>query len=206
MSAKYGHQGFASLYANADAIVVGEIVEVTSSEFGFRSDEVFRSSAKAPLKAGSVIRIARFRNWQCASRWMGYKKGQYLLLFLRHSEATAARSPSWRALGAAAEGEMPIEKDQLYVGAVGDGSPIAESHVVYGATYPSRVFALKKVLEALRSGAIPEELLRAPLHAAEQPDGSHPRKPLPASRSSASVAIACVPPSPPPSRWMVHSL
>jgi hypothetical protein len=159
---RYRHQSFVSLYRNADAILVGHIVEVTPDTYRVRIAEVFRGHKTAVLQPGDAIDIGRFRNWTSASRWTAYTTKQHLLLFLRLS-GTSAKLPAWHALGAANEGEMPIEGNSVYVGASGDGSPIGSSHRVYGASYPSREFPLAVVLAALRTGDLPSILFAAPL-------------------------------------------
>jgi len=161
---RYGHQGFASLYASAEAIALGEIVEVRESTYRFRADEVFRTPTAPFLRVGDVIEVSRFQNWRCASRWTPYRKGQRSILFVSSSESASKKAPRWRALGAANEGELPVETERVFVGAQGDGSLIDETHEVYGASYPSRVFPLSTVLTALRTGKIPDNLLGAPLN------------------------------------------
>ena len=161
--AAYRHQGFGALYTGADAIVLGEIVAVADETYSVRIDEVLRASTSASVAASHIIKVQRFHNWKCAARWKAYAKGQRLLLFLGCSGENHSSARVWHALGAAVEGEMPIEGGFVFVGASGDGSFIDERHIVYGSSYPSRRFALSTVLAALRSGSLPPDLLRAPL-------------------------------------------
>jgi len=101
--AKYDPKIIAELIDQAEIIGYGEISEFGPIEFTL----VFKSVIKgSPLKS---IKILKFANWTCASRWTNYKVGEKLLVFLDISDDN-----SYYALGGGNEGEMPIFDDNLY--------------------------------------------------------------------------------------------
>ena len=75
----------------ADVIVAGRIVDVRRKTFDFEVE-----ADVVGWRGERVLRVQRFVDWTCHSRWARYAKGQDLLLFLRRAPESAACPPeSW---------------------------------------------------------------------------------------------------------------
>ncbi len=85
---------------NADKICWGSI-EKLDSTFFYVADN---SSSKHQL-----IKVKRFKNWTCASRYANYKVGQKVILFLQNEKK------HFSIMSAGGEGEIPIINDSVSI-------------------------------------------------------------------------------------------
>lgn len=158
--ASYVHLTLGDMVKRADAIVLGRVVAVSASTFDMKVDEVVVQKKRTSLKAGETLRVEKFEDWTCASRWRPYAAGDELLFALVRSEKQDGR---WSTMGAAAEGEMPIENGQVYIGGNGDGMPRGSNkHRVYGADFWGESFPRQVVVEAIRTRKLTPVLKAAP--------------------------------------------
>ena len=100
------------LARDADLIVLGKIRSVADRHLDLRVDEVLRMKDSIDAEAGGTLKLRKFFDWQCASRWKEYKPGQRLLMFLIRDEH---RDGVLRPMGGADEGEMPLKDGIVYV-------------------------------------------------------------------------------------------
>ncbi|WP_109623200.1 hypothetical protein [Sediminitomix flava] len=90
---------------NADEIVWGTISEIRESDF--------KVTIEGSLTGiDGDLWIKKFRDWDCASRWKEYKKGQKVFLFLRKDKENKLR-----VMSGGNEGELPILNDSVYINA-----------------------------------------------------------------------------------------
>jgi hypothetical protein len=102
LSADYSPKTIYEMIIKADEIVYGEIVSLDSSNYTLRIDGNLTGDFE-------FIKIKRFTDWSCASRWTDYKVGQKLLLFL------IFHNNRWITMSGGAEGELPIQNDSVYI-------------------------------------------------------------------------------------------
>src|SRR5262245_43628187 len=88
------------LFAGADAIVLGSISGLQEQTFDLAVEEWFVGG-----HGQSTLRLKRFVDWTCASRWREYSVGQRVVLFLKGD----------RTLGAGNEGEWPVLQEGVLV-------------------------------------------------------------------------------------------
>ncbi len=93
------------LAAFADVIASGEIERVDAATFDLRVEEAWLGA-----RAGSLLRVERFRDWTCHRRWTGYAEGQRLMVFLRRKQGVPS---GLEVLGAGDEGELPFVGDAV---------------------------------------------------------------------------------------------
>ncbi|MDF1698326.1 MAG: hypothetical protein P1U56_20925 [Saprospiraceae bacterium] len=147
--ADYAPMALHELIIKSDKIVYGEIVELSSEHFKFK--------VKGSLTGDKgVLKIRRFMDWTCASRWTKYETGQKLLLFL------FSNNDKLHIMGAGDEGELPISDNSVYVHGLslgyvnGDQNDILnsdftfpiEQYNLYGADYFGNKFELNEFLES----------------------------------------------------------
>ena len=89
----------------ADLIVQGQIKKVIDS---YIEVSIIRSVKGKVLK--KRIRIEKFQNWICASRYKPYEVGQQELFFLQKNK----KNNTWQIMGGGGEGEIPIINKTLY--------------------------------------------------------------------------------------------
>ena len=86
----------------AEKIVYGTIVDVDSNHFTLKIEGSLTSDA-------GTLKIARFQNWVCASRWTEYEVGQRLFLFL------TTWNGELMSMSGGNEGELPIVNNTVYI-------------------------------------------------------------------------------------------
>lgn len=105
MKADYEPLALHELIINAEKIAYGEIIDFDSTHFEIKI-------AGSITGESGILKVRKFENWTCASRWTEYKKGQNLLLFLT----------TWNnelvSMGAGNEGELPISNNDIYINGV----------------------------------------------------------------------------------------
>ncbi|HEY1030485.1 MAG TPA: hypothetical protein VGD89_01850 [Flavipsychrobacter sp.] len=104
-SADYRHMQLHEALDKADHIVIGKITLVGESYFQFAVDTVLKGNIRHSIK------VKKFKNWTCASRYSDYKKGQEEILLLARNE-----SGEYYPIGGGNEGEIPISQDSVYYG------------------------------------------------------------------------------------------
>jgi hypothetical protein len=104
--AKYARIPLPQLIDMSELIVEGKIIHVSLFTVRIEILEV----VKGELTTKKKLTVSKFSNWECASRWSEYKKGQTELLFLVRNDLRIV----WKPIGIGNEGEMPIENDFLY--------------------------------------------------------------------------------------------
>jgi hypothetical protein len=90
------------LAAGSDLVVLGRIVALDKSTFTLYIEETLVGTAP-----DSRVRVSRFQDWACSTRWQPYAIGQREIVFLCRSEA------GYRINSAGAEGEWPIAGDRV---------------------------------------------------------------------------------------------
>ncbi|MCG8461008.1 MAG: hypothetical protein MI919_32385 [Holophagales bacterium] len=117
--ARYLPPSLVDLLGKSDLVAVGVIAEVQASAFVLRLENTIAGSPGGS-PGRSTIRIERFENWACSTRWKPYLVGQRLLVMVRAVEHEdyefAHRSAGW-------ESEFPIV----------EGHALAHSYQVPGA-------------------------------------------------------------------------
>ncbi len=83
----------------ADKIVYGEIVKMSEAYF-YVIDSV---------DSNKEIKIKKYVDWTCSSRWSEYQIGQKVLLFLNQEKGY------YKILSGGGEGEMPVIQDSVIV-------------------------------------------------------------------------------------------
>jgi hypothetical protein len=135
------------LVLSSDAIVSGEIVALSSRTFVLRVDE----HAFGPVTAGRTMRVHRFQNWPCASRWARYAVGQRVVLSLQRE-----RDGSWQIQSSGGEGEMPVDGDRVFVSPAYSalapaGVDVYAQHSVHGGAYAGFSLSRAELLAAVRA-------------------------------------------------------
>jgi hypothetical protein len=122
------------LAAGSDLVVVGRIVALDNSTFMLSVEETL-----AGTTADSLVRVARFQDWACSTRWQPYAIGQREIAFLCWNEG------GYRTNGPGAEGEWPI---------TGDRVTCAYYHPSPEIRRPGTVLPLEMVTSALKDFAV----------------------------------------------------
>lgn len=86
----------------ADLIVVGEIESVEQNTYTFRITETLKGDVHAS------IRVEKFKEWTCDTRYAKHEKGQKLCLFLKRGLL------SWSIINGST-GERPILEQTVYL-------------------------------------------------------------------------------------------
>lgn len=131
-SAKFSPLEIHEMIVAADKIVHGKIVDLDATHFYFEVEG-------SPTNDSGVLKVRRFEDWACASRWTFYKKGQKLLLFLTSWEGELM------PMGGGDEGELPIKGESVYINAMSlgffiNGNPGGGKKRVQ--TFPSKSYEL----------------------------------------------------------------
>jgi hypothetical protein len=139
----------AEVVATADLIVVGQIRSVNATDFRFVATETLKGFADTSFP----LRIQRFADWSCASRWTPYRTGQRLVLFLRWTPQGTGEAPL-RVVGAGDEGEVPIQGDRAYFQIPEETWGHPHSHQVWGADFHGASVPLSALIDAVRDYAL----------------------------------------------------
>lgn len=134
------------LIGETELIVLGTISEVRENTFVLEDyDVVVGAHSDGPLE------VKRFVDWSGASRWMKYRVGQTMLLFLVAPEAGAkGKIEPWRIRGIGGEGEMPVAGGFIYIqGPLLRRSDI-QKYVVDQKTFYGHRFDLKVFISAVK--------------------------------------------------------
>ncbi|MHC4696399.1 MAG: hypothetical protein ACYTFA_06630 [Planctomycetota bacterium] len=147
--AKPGISTFAELAGGADLIAVGTITSV--SWFSSGVIEVDVSEVLFGDPSLKTIRVQKFRNWTCVTRWTPYAADQKLLLFLTAGDGQWVPKGTWEIMGKGNDtGEIPIIGDHIYPSGLRCGWSVEpERHEVYGGTRKKRA-PLAPFLAAVR--------------------------------------------------------
>lgn len=86
----------------AEKIVYGTIVEVDSLFFTFHIEGSLTGDT-------GLLKVRRFKDWTCATRWTEYKVDQKLFLFLRTWKGNLT------SMSAGNEGELPILNESVFI-------------------------------------------------------------------------------------------
>lgn len=144
-TARYIPLSFAELVGGADLICVATITNVDGDSFDAEVSDVL-----AGHLTGKAIRVQKFRDWTCASRWTAYAVEQKLLLFLTAGDGKFVPEGVWRIMGAGDSGEMPIVGEFIYPRVRLQDRPRANNRYgVYGGTRTQRA-PLEPFLAAVR--------------------------------------------------------
>jgi hypothetical protein len=100
--ALYAPPAFYQLAAGSDLVVLGRIVALDDSTFTLAVDDLLVGTS-----SDTLLRVARFEDWTCSSRWLPYAVGQREIAFLCRS------GPGYRTNSAGAEGEWQIRGDKV---------------------------------------------------------------------------------------------
>ncbi len=101
--AKYSPLMLSQLIDDAKLIGNVEIIKIDEKQIIVKFSEFFKGSSK-----NKILKINKFENWTCATRWAAYKVGQKELIFVKYSE-----NKELVILGSGNEGEMPIHNNEL---------------------------------------------------------------------------------------------
>ena len=106
--ADYDALSISQLIDKSELIAQCKIIQISDGYFEIQIIEIVKGSL-----ASSKIKVEKFQNWTCASRYSDYQIGQIELIFLRKN----AFHDFWNVLGSGNEGEMQIEDNFLYYSA-----------------------------------------------------------------------------------------
>ena len=134
------------LIGTAELIVKGEVSAVKDSVFTIRNSTVLAGSPTSPEIEIHQYIPSRFEG---TPRPVAYKAGQTFLWFLMKDEKDSGQKP-WRIMGAAGEGEMPIEDGFIYFPARHVEGLASESHRVQGVQRNIERFAAEEFLDAVK--------------------------------------------------------
>ena len=101
-NAEYRPLELYEMIIKAEKIVYGTIIELDSSSFTLNIEGSLTSDT-------GIIKVGRFSDWSCASRWTKYKVGQRLFLFL------TAWNGEFISMSGGNEGEHPILNNSIYI-------------------------------------------------------------------------------------------
>ena len=122
--AKYDPLLVSQLIDKSTIIGVGEIKSIEN-----RNVLVLLSDVIKGKLTNRTLKIEKFENWTCASRWTNYKKGQKIMFFL-----TMSKEGIYNILGSGNEGELPIAKEKIYYKSLDGGlDETSTKFVVYGS-------------------------------------------------------------------------
>lgn len=140
-SVRYRRHKLYELVARADCIVAGEIVRLDGNSFDVAVETRVRGSS-----VPDPLRVRRFEDWTCASRWTEYAKGQRVLLFLSRP---AAKAGAFRILGGGGEGEMPLASDSVVVRGYAVQGFQGLEHEVTGGMCSGPLVPLREIADAI---------------------------------------------------------
>jgi len=103
IKADYSRLLFHEVLNLSELIVLGEIKVVDSLYFYVNIKETLKGKTES-----YSIKIRKFENWSCASRWGKYKVHQKGIFALNRKKG------NWQITGFGNEGEMPIENENLF--------------------------------------------------------------------------------------------
>ena len=143
------------LALQSDIVVYGRITALQAETFDLECER-----AIVGVQAPSILRVKRFVDWTCASRWSEYAVGQPVMLFLGKPDADSAYP--WIQSGGG-EGEMPLLGEDVVargyrVRGYDDGPHDVSGGSVWGTRMPLAEFCT--AIEGLRS-VLRDELLPA---------------------------------------------
>lgn len=107
--AKYRPYPFFEMLLLAESIVAGTILKVHRKHIVFEVQETLLG----PTTSRDTIKIQKFRNWTCASRWAPYHQGQTLVMVMRKYPDPS--TDMLKAIGSGNEGELPWVDSKVYV-------------------------------------------------------------------------------------------
>jgi len=90
------------LLGTSDLVLVGTIAELDAEAYTLAVSERIAGAWTEP-----TIRVQRFEDWECASRWAPYAEGQEVLVCLRRVR-TDEGAAVYRIRSGGGEGEMPV--------------------------------------------------------------------------------------------------
>jgi hypothetical protein len=99
----YAPTEFVALALHASAIARGHIRTLDATRYEFEVEHWI-----AGANSRSTLRVQRFQDWTCASRYEPYAVGQSFVLFAAQAEVAPGEF-EWCALGAACEGEQQLD-------------------------------------------------------------------------------------------------
>jgi hypothetical protein len=99
---KYTPYEFHELIGQAKVIAAGTIAALDDERFSLRVEHWVWGAPEV-----AELRVRRFKDWTCASRWAKYEVGQRVVVFL------AKQEDGWRILSGGGEGEMPLVGDRV---------------------------------------------------------------------------------------------
>lgn len=102
--AKYDPLLVSQLIDKSEIIGIGEIKSIENNNVLV----IFSDVIKGKL-TNRNLKIEKFENWTCASRWTNYKKGQKVMFFL-----TITKEGIYKILGSGNEGELPIVNEKIF--------------------------------------------------------------------------------------------
>lgn len=123
-NAKYDPLLVSQLIDKSTIIGVGEIKSIENRNVLVLFSDVIKGKL-----TNRTLKIEKFENWTCASRWTNYKKGQKIMFFL-----TMSKEGIYKILGSGNEGELPIAKEKIYYKSLYGGlDKTSTKFVVYGS-------------------------------------------------------------------------
>ncbi|MBP4139927.1 uL15 family ribosomal protein [Flavobacterium geliluteum] len=102
--AKYDPLLVSQLIDKSEIIGIGEIKSIENNNVLV----IFSDLIKGKL-TNRTLKIEKFENWTCASRWTNYKKGQKIMFFL-----SISKEGIYKILGSGNEGELPIVNEKIF--------------------------------------------------------------------------------------------
>ncbi len=100
--ADYAPQRLWLMALSADKIVFGEITDLRENDY------TLKISASATNDIGT-IKINRFKDWPCATRWAKYEKGQMVIVFLEK------RENAYHIMSGDGEGEIEVKNNTVMI-------------------------------------------------------------------------------------------
>ncbi|MES2545997.1 MAG: hypothetical protein V4548_14025 [Bacteroidota bacterium] len=119
----YDPTGLPQLILKSDVAGECEIQKVTENQIEVKFSDIYHGELKT-----KSIKVEKFQDWTCASRWTKYKVGQKEIIFIVKN----LKSGKWIIIGAGNEGELPIENDIAYY-----------KNPYYGIDKDAKLFELK---------------------------------------------------------------
>ncbi len=140
----YAPVPFDMLVGTADLVLVGRLDEVRDGDFRFQIDQSLLNGQQSD----SIDVLKRVPLPIFAPRATPYEPHQRFVLFLMRSAESGADSP-WMIVGAAGEGEMPIDDESVYFDTYELGGLEFESHEVHGVVRNTQRFDLDDFKDAV---------------------------------------------------------
>ena len=103
--ADYDPLTLSKLIDKSELIAQCKVIQLSEGYFEIQVIEILKGSLTT-----NKIKVEKFQNWTCASRYSDYHIGQVELIFLTKN----VYHDYWNILGAGNEGEMLIENNFLY--------------------------------------------------------------------------------------------